>query len=211
MIPGIRLSLGVPDHLLGIHRFAVDNGRDLPVRAAGVKADAAAVPMPADPPGAAAGRGKIRLGHGLQHKGALKHRLHKVRIEGAYPRGGVDARQFLRQFIAAADADAPAAHAPQQQLDGALQKPQISGAVRVVPQPGLEYRRLSVLPLHGDADGAMCLRQIGRPPRGKGDEAAVQRGPGFHMEGNAQMLHVHRSPPAAPSHAARSQISVTSG
>lgn len=113
----------MPDHLLGIHRLAVNNGGDLPVGTTGVEADAAAVEMAADPPGAAARLREVRLRHGLQQEGTLEHRLHEVHVEFPGAAAAIDIPQRRCQSVAAADVDVPAAHAPQQQLDGALQEP----------------------------------------------------------------------------------------
>ena len=47
MILGIGIDLGEPDHFFGINRFAIDDRGYLPIASAGVKADAAALQMPA--------------------------------------------------------------------------------------------------------------------------------------------------------------------
>ena len=55
VISGVGLGLGMPDHLLGVHALAVDDGADFPVGAACVKADAAAVHVSADGHGSLVG------------------------------------------------------------------------------------------------------------------------------------------------------------
>ena len=208
VVLGVRLRLGVPDHLLGIDHFAVDNGGDLPVGAAGVEADAAAAQVAADLPRAAAGGGKVPLLHGFQREGTPEYRLHQRCVKGPGAVGPVYFRQAAGQVVTAADTDPPAAHAPQQQLYGALQKAQVGGVCHA-PQAGIEHGHLPLLPLHGDADGAMGLLQISVPPRSKGQVGLVQGWAVLHRAGDAQIGGTHHA--FMPLQAASSQISVTSG
>ena len=59
MVLGVCLELGEPDDFLGIDALAVNHGGDLPVGAAGVEADAAAVQIAADGFGDLVGSGAI--------------------------------------------------------------------------------------------------------------------------------------------------------
>ena len=111
MILGVGLGLGMPDHFLGIPRFAVDHRGDLPIAAACVKADPAAVEMPAH----AAGRGnraaRVRQRFRLFHlKGPLINGGHKVCVKGALAAGLDVGVYFFSQALTEAEAREEAAY-----------------------------------------------------------------------------------------------------
>ena len=116
----IRIGRGLrePDDLFGINRFSVNDGRDLSIAPAGVKADAAAVQVPAD---------GLRLVlclrqavHGQNLKRMLKHLRHEVGIKGLLSTFAVDRLQIITDALVPADHDAEAALHPENGLDQAL-------------------------------------------------------------------------------------------
>ena len=81
--------------------------------------------MAADGPGLLVFRGEVRLLADMQFQLALEDVEGKARVKIPLPAAAVDIPQLLRRLFAAADRDLPAADAPQQELDRALEIAQV--------------------------------------------------------------------------------------
>ena len=186
VVVGILVQLGEPDDLLGVDALAVDNGGYLPVRAAGVKADAAAVHIAAHRLGDLVGGGAGLQRQIKDFQLLLVELLHKAIVEFPLTAGLVSRLQFLRQLGAAADGDLKAADGPQQELHIPLHIPvvgfrHVGGAV----DEGVVHGDPAPVTLHGDGDGLLRVLQVGLPPDAEGDKGGVQLGGMLHLVFNA--------------------------
>ena len=116
VVVGVRNGLGVPHNLFAVNGLTVDHGAHLPVRAAGVKADAGAVQMAAHALGLLEGRGLLAVRQGRHFKGALVDVGHEVAVKGAAAALAVGVGHIGGQCVVAADGHLEAAPAPQQKL-----------------------------------------------------------------------------------------------
>ena len=182
VVVGILLQFGEPDHFLGVDALAVDDSGDLPVGAAGVEADAAAVHMAA---------------HGLSHlvggRALLQRQIQNLQIplvelidEGkikvALTLGGVGLLQPLRQLAAAADGHPEAAGGPQQELDITLHIAVVGlchfgGAVN----HGVVDGNPTLVPLQCDGQRLGSALQIRLAPDTKGNKGGIQLGCVLHF------------------------------
>ena len=156
----VGVRLGKPHDLLGIHGLTVDDGGDLAVAAARIKAYAAAVKVPAR------GRGRIlRLGQnvGINYlKGAFIYLGEIVPVKLLAAAGAEAAADVLIHIAIAADIHAPAALHPEQRLDKAADVipvgvKHIGSAVDERVNGG----HLAAAALHGDAEGLLCRGEKG--------------------------------------------------
>ena len=81
VIPGVGVQLGVPDHLLRVDAFPVDDSGNFPVGTAGIKPDAAALQMAANGLWGVLGGGQVVTGN--HFKGALIYIGHEVAVKSA--------------------------------------------------------------------------------------------------------------------------------
>ena len=199
----------MPDDLLRVDCLAVHDGGDFPIGAAGVKADAAAVCMTADPSGLFAGSGEMRLVRDYNFKGALIDVLHKADVEFPLPTRAVFVLHTLCDRVVAAEGNFPAADAPEKHLDKALDKAHIRLGEFRAAQLRLKHGNKAVFALHGDFERAGSFFQVGLCPHAERNDVRIERGQVFDRIFNAQILHSvpHCGILAA---AASSQISVTS-
>ena len=175
VVVGILLELGEPDHFLGVDALPVNNGGNLPVRAARVKADAAAIHM------AAHGlRHLIGSGAGFQRQiqdlqVPLIELVDKSEIKLALTLGGVSLLQPLRQFAAATDGNPEAAGRPEQELDIALYIPVIRlGHFRSAVDAGMMHGNTALVTLYRNGNGLLGVLQIGRAPNTEGNKLRIQ-------------------------------------
>ena len=187
VIVGVRVDLGQPDDLLGEDRLAVDDGGDLPVGAARVEADAAALQMAAHGLG-----GVMALGDGVrQHhlEGMLVDPRHEVPVELPLPAPAVDGAEVV--------IDAPVVHVDPE----AALHPQgrLHQAVDVVPVRLRLLRRavdegpgggdLPVRALYGDGHGLFRGLQEGGVEPQDGDELRIELGDVLDLDGDAETFH----------------------
>ena len=175
--------------VLGVDGLPVDDGGDLPVGAAGVKADAAAVQVAADGLGLLVGGGEVLLGAEHDLEAPLEDVVHKVPVEVPDAAGHIGLLQLFRGLLAAADGDPPAAHAPEQELDGALHEAVVGLGKALVPEEGLKDGNAPVVPLHGHLEGPAGFTQKGVRPDGEGDEARLQGGLVGIVVFDTQIIH----------------------
>ena len=180
--------LGEPDHLLGEDALAVDDGGDLPVAAAGVKADAAPVQVAANGLGAVLG---LRQGLAGDHlEGTLKNICHVVPVKGLAPAGGVRLLQIGADVLAAPNVDFEAALHPQDGLDHpvdvvAVGLPHLRRAV----DKRLAHGHLAVGALHGQAQGLLGVLEERLVELIQGQIIRVQLGAALDRDFDIQMLH----------------------
>ena len=186
VIVRILLKLGEPDHFLGVDTLTVDDGGDLPVGAAGIKADAAAVHVAAD-----GLRNLIGGGAGLQRQIQnfqipLIELVHKVKVKLALTVSGIALLQPLGQLRAAADGNPEAAGGPQQELHIPLHIAVIRlRHFRRAMDKGVMDGDTVLVPLQSDGNGLRRILQISGPPDTKGDKLGVQLGGMLHLIFNA--------------------------
>ena len=175
MVIGVGIGLGEPDHLFGIHRLAVDNGGNLPVGAAGIKANAAALEVAANLLGSV-----LALGHGIHQQnleGMLKDVCHIVPVEFLLAAGAVDAAQVVINHLIAADIDAEAALHPQQEFHQpvdveAIRLLHLGGTV----DEGMAAGHFALGPLHGNGYRLFGICQEGLVEQMQRDEFRIQLG-----------------------------------
>ena len=190
VVVGVRDGFGVPHHLFAVNGLAVNHGAYLPVRAAGVKADAGTVQMAAHALGFLEGRGLLAVRQSLHFKGALVDVGHEVAVKGAAAALTIGVGHIGGQCIAAADGHLEAAPAPQQKLHQTVHIILIRGlhlgrAVHLA-LPGAD---LAAAALHCNAQrlgGALFVSLEKQPQRHK---AGVQHRKIFDRDFHIQKLH----------------------
>ena len=186
LVVGIGVQLGEPDDLLGVDGLAVDDSGNLPVGAACVKADAAALHVTAHGLGGLVGGGA--LGQGLVDD--LQLPLVELEEEGVVEITlaalGVGSLQPCGQGGAAADGDPEAADGPQQELDVTLHIAVVGlGHFGGAVDEGLVDGNLALVALNGDGDGLLCAVEVSGAPDTEGDEALIQLRSVLHFIVNA--------------------------
>ena len=171
------MRLGVPDNLLRVHGPAIDHCRHLPVRSACVKANAAAVQMPADGPGCFVGFRTLvqRQIHDLH--GNFIDVLHKLGVKFSLTRQGICRLQPLSQGTTATDINPETTHRPQQKL----YKPLHIAVVRLrhlrrAVDLRMVHRNMALIPLHCNRQRLLRPFLIGLHPSAKGDKLRIQLG-----------------------------------
>ena len=186
----ILLELGEPDNLLGIDAFPVHHGGHLPVRASGVKADAAAIQVASQRAGGLVGLGAILQGPVQDFQIPLIDLPEKVRVKGPVSVGGIVLPQPLRDLGAAAEIDPEPADGPEQELHHPLHIPEVRpGKGLGAMDPGSPNRDLPVVALHRNGNGDRRSLQIGLPPDAEGNKPRIQLGHMLQVYRNAQILH----------------------
>ena len=146
--------------------------------------------MAADGPRLLAGRRELVLLADHELEGPLEDVEGEVDVEVPLPAPAVDRAELFGRLAAAADRHAPAADAPEQELDRALQIAEVGLRPVLAAQEGPEHRHPAVLALQRDAEGAVGLLQIGLGPGAEGQEARVQRRRVPDFKRNAQIVHI---------------------
>ena len=189
MIVRVGIDLGEPDHFLGIDSLSVDDGGNLPVGAACVKADAAAAEMAADFLG-----GVLALGHLVhqQHlKGMLKDVCHVVPVEFLLAAGAVDAAKVIINHLIAADIDAEAALHPEDELHQPVDVEAVGLLhLRGAVDEGVIAGHLSLCPLHRNGDRLFRGGQKGLVKKMQGDKPGVQLRAVFHVDVYTEKFHI---------------------
>ena len=186
VVVGVLIQLGEPDHFLGVNTLAVNDSGDLPVRAACVKADPAAVHIAA---------------HGLRHfvgSGTFLQRqiqnlqiplielIDKGVVEMALTLGSVSLLQALGQLAAAADGHTEAAGGPQQELHIALHIAVVGlGHFGGAMDEGSMNGDTALIPLHRNGHRLPGILQVCRTPDTKRNKGGVQLGRVFHLVRNS--------------------------
>ena len=175
MVVGILLGLGVPDHFLGVDTLAIDDGRDLPVGAACIKADAAAIQMTAHGEGGFIGLGTFVQGQVQDLKVLFVELVEEIAVEAPLAFGTVSGLQLFCDGRAAADIDPETADGPQQELYITLHKAVVclfhfGSAVNV----GVDNGDLTVVALNGDGYGLLGALQVAVYPHTEGNKAGIQ-------------------------------------
>ena len=191
VIVRVGIGLGEPDHLFGIHGLAVDHGGDLPVAAAGVKADTAAGHMAADGLG-----GILALRQGIgQHylKGVFKNAGHILPVKGLAAARRISLFQVGIDALVPTDIDPEAALHPEDGLDQAVDVI----AIRLVHgrgamDKGLHGSHLPVGPLHSDAHALLRAGEKGLVEAVQRNEAGVQLRNVADVNVDAKMFHSFR-------------------
>ena len=184
------MELGIPDHFLGVDAFTVHHCGDLPVGAACVKADAAAVHVAAHGLRLFIGGGAAFQRQVQDFQVPLVELVHKGEVKVPLTFGGVGLLEPLRQLGAAADGHPEAAGGPEQELDVTFYIPIIGlGHIFRAVDEGVVDRYVALIPLNGDGNGLFCILQVGGAPDAEGNEFRVQLGGVFHIVGNAKITH----------------------
>ena len=186
----LRVAVGLrePHDLLVIDALAVDDGRDLAVAAAGVKADAAALGVAADGLGRVLRRGQDI--HRDDLEGVLIDVGHKVKVKLTLAALAVDILQIAVQLLVALDIDAKAALHPQQRLDKPLDVVVVGLAQRLgAVDEGVHRGHLAAAALHSDADGLFRVSEKAPLKAQKGDKPRIKLGTVFEWAVNAKKLH----------------------
>ena len=185
----VGVDFGEPHHFLGEHRLAVDDGGHLPVGAAGVEADAAAVQVAADGLGVAALLGHLVAGDDL--KGVLVHVGHVVPVEGLAAGGGIVDVHPVRQLLAPGQIHPEAAVHPQHGLDDPFHIIFVGGGKGgIAVHLHVPHRHLAVGAFHGHVQGLVRPGQESAVELGQRNKAGVQLGDILHRNFNAEMIHV---------------------
>ena len=117
----VLLEIRVPRDLLGEHDLAVDDRRSLPVAAADVEADPAALEVAAHREPRVAFLRELLGGDGLDaERPAVDLVPHERMVEFPVPAGSVDGRQVARDLRRPRDTDRASAPLPQQELEESL-------------------------------------------------------------------------------------------
>ena len=171
----------MPHDLLRIDHFPIHHGADLPVRPAGIKADAAAVHVAANGTGAFVCLRTLfqRQINDLQR--ALVELLEKVAVKGPDALRGIVLLQPPGDLRAAADIHPEAADGPQQEFYIPLHIPVIRlchsiCAVDHCPADG----KIALFPFYGNGDGLPRTLAVGIRPNPKGNKTGVQLRYVFH-------------------------------
>ena len=181
VVVGVALQLGEPNHFLRVDAFPVNDSGDLAVRAAGIKADAAAVHVAAHGLG-----GFVGCGAGVQRQvqnfqlplvELVEERVVKV-TRAIAP---VSLLQLLGQLAAAADGNPEAAGGPEQELDIALHIAVVGlRHFGCAVDAGVVNGDAALVTLQSDSDGLFSPFQVSGAPDAEGDKCGVQPGSVLH-------------------------------
>ena len=189
----VGIHLGEPDHLLGVDRLPVHHGGDLPVAAAGVEADAAAVHVAADGLGVVLGLRDLVAEHHLE--GVLKDVAHVVEVEVLAAGEAEVLLEILAGGLAPRHVDLVAALHPKDGLDQAVEIVPVGlGHLRGVVDEGVADGHLAAGPLHGDVHRLFGGGQEGPVELEDGQKIRVQRGKVFYRYLDASSFHVSLPP-----------------
>ena len=192
VIIGVGGHLGEPHDLLGIDALTVDDSGDLPVGAAGVKADAAPLQMPAHLLGGILGCGNLI--HQNDLKGALKNVGHVVEVEILLAPGGVGALQIVVSLFVSGHVNFEAALHPQDGLDQSVNIIMVGRRhFRRTVNKGTAGCHLAVRPLHRNGHGLFGSRQKSPVEFQDGNERRVELGGVLDRDLNAMQLHLPAS------------------
>ena len=173
VIIGVGIDFGEPNHFLGVHGLAVNHGADLPVRSAGIEADAAALKVAAH-----LLRGIVVFGnlvHQQNLEGMLEHVCHVVPVKFLLAAGTVDAAQVVINHFVAADINAEAALHPQDELYQAVNVEAVSFLhFRRTVNKGVEASHFTLCSLHSDGHRLPGICQKGLIEQMQGDEPGVK-------------------------------------
>ena len=166
----------MPDDLFGIDRLTVYDGGNLAVGAARVETDTAAVRMAAGFSGLLVRLREVCRVCDDDLKRPLVHVLHKTDVELALPARAVLVLHTLCNRVVAAQIYAPAADAPQKQLDHTLGIAVICLGKFRAAQLHLADGYKAVFAFNGDFERAVCVRLIRTGPDAEGNKSRIQRG-----------------------------------
>ena len=181
----------MPDHFLGIHHLAVDDSGNLPVRAAGIKADPAAVGVAADGTGGFVRSGAFAQGQIQNLQRTLVELLEEIKVESTLALRGVCSLKLFGDVAAAADIHFETADGPQQELHIAFHEAIVSGshfcrAVDFRVADGDE----AFVPLNSDGNILGGTLFVFVHPNTKGNEAGIQLGAVLQVKRNTKIIHV---------------------
>ena len=165
VVLGVGLQLGEPHDLLAVDALAVHHRGDLPVAAARVKADAAAVQVTAHTAGGLTAHGHRGGILGVMHlEGPFIHRGHEVRVKGPGAAGGIGGLQVLIHHPGAGYRELPAAPAPQKGLHQTIHQIHRGFIVRAVGQDvHAVVVAVALVALHVDHEVGLAFRRS-HPP-----------------------------------------------
>ena len=188
MVVRVGVDLREPDDLLGIHGLAVYHCRDLPVAPSGVKADAAAVRVPAYGLRRILGRGqRVRL-HDLER--TFKDVRHVVPVELPHPARAVDGAEIVVYPRVAADIDLVSALHPQHGFHKAVDVIAVGGVhFRRAVYARLDCGHLAARALQRDADGLLCAAEKRLVELVQRDELRIQLRQILDIQIDSEKLH----------------------
>ena len=164
----------MPDDLLRVDGLPVDDRRDLAVRAAGVKTNAAAVCMASHTDRALVGSREICFAADNDLKRTFKHIKLKACVKFARPALTVCVPDLRGNGIVALKIDPEAASRPEQHFHQPLGKSHIGGGEFLLTQTGLIDGDLAVIALDRNSEGAGRFRKISPRPNAERNEAWVE-------------------------------------
>ena len=179
----------MPDNLFGVDGLAVDDGRDLAVRAARVKADAAAVRVTADVDGQLIGGGEVVLRADDDLQGALEHIELEARVKFPCAAGTVSVPNLRGDRIVALKIDTEAASRPEKHFDEPLCKSYVRGSESFAAQARLIDGDLAVIAFDSDLERAICFFQIRLCPHAEGNEPRIERGHILNRVIDSKIVH----------------------
>ena len=203
----------MPDDFFRVDGLAVHDGGDFAVRAARVKADAAAVRVAARFFRLFVRGREVRFVRNHNFKRPLIDILHKAHVKFARAAHAVCVLHPLCDRVVAAEIHAPAADRPEEHLHKALDKARIRLGKFRAAELRLKHGNKAVFTFDSDPERLSSVFQIGLRPNAERNEVLVQQGLIFQGVCNTEIVHsallfAHSGSMAA---AASSQMTVTSG
>ena len=165
----------MPNHFFGIDAFSVDHRRNLPVRTAGIEADAAAVQMTTNGLRTFIGSRAAFQREIQDLQLPLINLFKEITIKSPCSFFAVGLLQSGGDIAAATDADPETTDGPKKEFYISLHIPivrieHLLGAV----DKGIPHGSVAFVPLNGDGDGLFCTLAVGICPQTEGDKFRIQ-------------------------------------